>query len=90
MFENLKQEWRLLKEGKPGSRFQRIHEARSSDKSRSGAGLLVGALVIAAGIVALPLPGPGFLIIGLGTALVARESATAARIADRIEARVRK
>jgi uncharacterized protein (TIGR02611 family) len=81
-----------FKRGKPGHRFQSVYE--SQQKSRRPAwirpvSLAAGAVVIAAGIVALPAPGPGFLVIGLGGTLMARESLVAARILDWIELRLR-
>jgi hypothetical protein len=89
VLENLKKEWRALKRGKPGSRFQQLHEARSSDGRRRWIGLLLGVIITIAGVVALPLPGPGFLVIGIGAALLARESAVVAHVADWIEVRAR-
>ncbi|HEX8299147.1 MAG TPA: PGPGW domain-containing protein, partial [Rubricoccaceae bacterium] len=41
--------------------------------------------VLAAGVFLLPAPGPGFLVVALGAALVAQESLAAARAADKTE-----
>ncbi|HTE05370.1 MAG TPA: PGPGW domain-containing protein [Planctomycetota bacterium] len=47
-------------------------------------------MLVAAGILALPLPGPGSLLIVIGVALIARESALAARATDAVELRLRR
>ncbi len=47
-------------------------------------------MIILAGIVALPAPGPGFLVIAVGVALLSRESAIVARLADWTELRARR
>ena len=92
MFRSIKREWRQLKGGKPGKRFQAQYAAQQ--KSRRPAWMRPlwiagGTALMAIGVVALPAPGPGFLVIGLGAALVARESLFAARILDWIELRLR-
>lgn len=48
-----------------------------------------GALVMAAGLVFLAIPGPGLVVLGAGFALVARESLWVARMLDRLELAVR-
>ena len=50
----------------------------------------LGLLIVAIGIVGLPAPGPGFLIIALGGALLARESRAVARAMDWLEVRLRR
>ena len=50
----------------------------------------VGLLIVAIGIVGLPAPGPGFLIIALGGAFLARESHAVARAMDWLEVRLRR
>ena len=44
--------------------------------------LIVGSLVIIAGIILLPLPGPGWVVIFLGFAILATEFESAERIRD--------
>lgn len=44
-----------------------------------------GLLLVLAGVAMLVLPGPGLLVIALGAALIAGESATAARLLDRLD-----
>lgn len=93
MIEGLKRDWHRLRTGKPGDRFQgsqRAHAEARHGKWARFVSLGGGALLIAVGIVALPAPGPGWLIIGLGAALIARESAMVARALDAIEVKLRK
>lgn len=49
---------------------------------------LVGALVLAAGIVMIPLPGPGWLVVVLGLYILSFEFAWAERVLDRIRDKV--
>lgn len=48
---------------------------------------LVGALVVVTGIVLIPLPGPGWLIVFLGLSILATQFAWAARSRDAVKAR---
>jgi len=82
--------WEELKRGKPGHRFQgRYERANRRGGLRKWALIVGGVLLILAGIVFLPLPGPGILIIAAGGFLMAEESHAAARALDWIELRVR-
>ncbi len=92
MLEGIKRAWRQLKRGKPGRRFCDQYEAHQ--KSRRPAWvrpvwIAAGTALLALGIIALPAPGPGFLVIGLGGAMIARESRVAAGALDWIELRLR-
>jgi hypothetical protein len=49
-----------------------------------------GTLLVGVGVVMLVAPGPGILVIGVGGALLAEESLTAARILDWLELRIRR
>lgn len=93
MIEGLKRDWHRLRTGKPGDRFQgyqRAHAEAQHGKWIRLVSLGAGVLLIAVGIIALPAPGPGWLIIGLGAALFARESVMVARALDAIEIRLRR
>jgi uncharacterized protein (TIGR02611 family) len=93
VLKTLKSAWHRLKEAEPGHRFQAEYEHhRETRRGRLGRVLSVGAglLIVAIGIVGLPAPGPGFLVIGLGGALLARESRTVARAMDWGEVRLRR
>jgi hypothetical protein len=89
VLESLKREWRMLRRGEPGSRFQRLQQARDRNVRLRWIWVLVGAILVAVGLVGLLVPGPGLLAITVGVALVARESLRAARLADWIEVRGR-
>lgn len=47
----------------------------------------IGALLVALGVVLIPLPGPGLLIIIAGVAVLAREYRWARRVRDELKAR---
>ena len=51
--------------------------------------LIVGTAVIAAGIIMLAIPGPGWLTIFVGLAIMATEFEAADRLKKRVEYRVR-
>jgi uncharacterized protein (TIGR02611 family) len=92
LFQGLKDSWRRLKQGKPGHRFQAQYQAhQSSRRSRWSKPVAfgLGALILAVGIVALPAPGPGTIVLAIGAALIARESEWTARSLDWLEVRAR-
>ena len=83
--------WDELKRGKPGHRFQsRYEHSQERGALRKWLVIVAGALLVLAGMVLLPLPGPGMLIIAAGAFLMAEESRAAARALDWIELRVRR
>ena len=89
----LKQGWRELRRGEPGRRFRSRYE-RKRRSGRSGAVrkccMIIGGLVVVlAGIVLLPLPGPGMVIVAIGALLMAEESSMTAKALDRLELRAR-
>ena len=91
MFAKLKRQWTDLKKDKPGHRFQRRYEARKG--RRSGVWkplyLIVGLLLLFAGLVLMPAPGPGFIVVFIGAAMLAEESLWAARALDWTEVKLR-
>jgi uncharacterized protein (TIGR02611 family) len=94
MIERAKENWRRFKQSKPGHRFQDHHyRYQQSYGSRSYLrgffSVIGGLLVVAGGLVAVPGPGPGWLIILLGLGMVAGESLFSARLLDRAEIRLR-
>ncbi len=92
MFTDLKRSWNRLKNAPPGKRFCQQYEANQREARPAWAKpvwILLGVAITAGGVVALPAPGPGFLIIGLGLAFLARESKHAARAADWLEVKGR-
>jgi uncharacterized membrane protein HdeD (DUF308 family) len=93
VIEGLKTRWRELRQGEPGRRFRARYERRHSRRRHAGGRkwsvMVAGAVIVLAGIVLLPLPGPGMLVIALGALLVAEESLTVAKMLDALELRGR-
>jgi uncharacterized protein (TIGR02611 family) len=92
LIENIKKRWRSLKRGEPGQRFQDEYDKRhGEDASRAKKiGILVaGVIVLVAGVILMPAPGPGILIVAIGAAMVSQESRFAARVLDGAEVKGR-
>lgn len=91
MFDEMKATWRAFREADPGERFLRYHERL---KEQGGKGrvvrMLLGVLLVAAGVAMLVLPGPGILGLLFGVALVAGDSERLAKALDRLEVRARR
>ena len=94
MIEKAKEYWQRLKESKPGHRVKDYYDQRQ--RSRSGGFSLravfvmsLGTLVLLGGLIAVPGPGPGWLIILLGLGMFAGESKLIARFLDWVEAKLR-
>jgi hypothetical protein len=84
--------WHDLRSARPGERFREAQQRRRrTRRSRWSTWVAIGAgiILIAVGLSALVLPGPGGLVIALGVALIARESAPVARASDHAELRLR-
>jgi uncharacterized protein (TIGR02611 family) len=93
LFHELKKTWHHLGLSQPGERFQeyhRYHQAQERSTATRLVSLLIGVVIVAIGIVALPGPGPGTLIIALGAAFLAKESLAVARLMDWAEVRLRR
>jgi hypothetical protein len=93
MFSRLKRQWRQLRADPSGERFRRRYERRKQER-RSPLGrtawTLAAIVLIGAGVVAIPLPGPGALLVVLGLAILAEESRTVATVCDRADAGLHK
>ena len=93
MLRRLKAQWRELVKAPPGKRFRLRYERRAGERktpfARFGWSALALLLVVG-GIAALPLPGPGTVVIAVGLALLAQESLTVAKLCDRLEVAIRK
>jgi uncharacterized protein (TIGR02611 family) len=94
MIERAKENWRRFKQSKPGHRFQDHHHRcqrgyRSRSYLRGLFGVAWGLLVVVGGVIAVPAPGPGWLIILLGLGVIAGESLFFARSIDRVEVSLR-
>jgi len=77
----------------PGRRFQDRYERRSqTERGRLSrcAAVAAGIVLTLVGLFFLAVPGPGIPILAVGLALIAQESAVAARLLDRTEVRVRR
>lgn len=93
MLEKMKRGWKALIRAQPGSRFQGQYKRQQKEGETSVGRILriiAGTVIVLAGIFFLPAPGPGFVIIALGGALLAREFKGAAKLLDRLEVRGRK
>lgn len=93
MLKRLRAAWRPLKDGKPGRRFQDVHESRKAQRrGRPWRFLFIagGLAIVVVGIVLLPAPGPGWLVIFAGLGLLAQESLLVARALDAVEVRIRR
>lgn len=89
---SLKQEWRALSHSRPGKRFQTRYEKKQRGGRSRGRTLKLAAAIalIAVGIVLLVIPGPGSVLMVVGAAMLAEESARVARALDAGEMRVRR
>ena len=89
--------WRLFWSLDAGHRFQaRYHNCRfrreCGEAYRYGRvfNLIVGPLLVVAGFLFLPTPGPSYIIIVIGMWMLASELLILARFFDRAEVRLRK
>lgn len=89
--DQARKEWRLLTADRPGYRF--VGQFRRSQRDHSLARRVVrvvfGVVLVAAGVVMLFAPGPGWLVIFFGLGMFASESCALARFLDRTEVVVR-
>lgn len=92
MLASVRREIELLKKSRPGRRFQDRHDrAKRKRSSLAGKVARVGAglAIVAAGVLLMPAPGPGWLIFILGLSLVGSDVAVVARGMDWAEVQVR-
>lgn len=94
MISRWKQQWRALRESRPGERFEDRY--RAANRKRDGGSLgghivRVGLAValFAIGVVLVVIPGPAVLFFALAGALMATESLWVARALDWTELKVR-
>ena len=82
--------WHEFRDAPPGTRFQRHHErVQHESLAARAAHVVIGLLLVAAGIVMLFIPGPGILAILFGLALIGGVSGGIAERMDRAETRTR-
>jgi uncharacterized protein (TIGR02611 family) len=92
MLDRLKAQWSHLARDPPGKRFRMRYERRKRERRSPFvrvAWTVAALLLVVAGIVALPLPGPGSVVIVIGLAVLAQESLALARLCDRAEVALR-
>ena len=93
MFGRVRRQWRDLAAARPGNRFQQRYARRQqARRSRFSAPLTIiaGVLIALLGLVMLPAPGPGIIVVLIGASLIAEESRYTARAMDWIEVRGRR
>ena len=94
MIGSLKDDWRVLKRGKPGHRFGDLYEARRKrlrNPWARGTTVAGGVVVVAIGGVAGLVPGPGgIIVVAAGLALIASEVYVASQALDWCEPRLRR
>jgi len=88
--------WQLFKEIEPGHRFQTRYNNHRQRRERGEAwkygrifNLVGGLALIVAGFAFLPTPGPSYIIIVIGSWMLAGEFLPLARFFDRIEMKLR-
>ena len=91
---HLRRQWRELRRGRPGHRFQARYE-RAQAEQRCGAGarillMVIAVLFLAIGLVLSVFPGPALPFFFLAGGLLASELRFVARFMDWSEVRVRK
>ena len=94
MLRGLKQQWRDLRKGRPGRRFQdQCERKRSGQEGKSWMRRflqpVIGTIVLAAGIVFCVIPGPGLPLVLVGATLLAEHSQPMARGLDWCEVKLR-
>ncbi len=92
MRDQWRREWEEFRASAPGARFrERYERVKCLERppaerfARCGAGIVI----VLVGLVLVPLPGPGWLIVGFGVTMLAQESRRIARVCDGIEIRCR-
>ena len=92
MFTRLRKQWQHMKRARPGRRFQARYEHRRRQRANplwKPLYLIVGTALFLLGLVLLVAPGPGFLVIFVGGAMIAEESLLLARAFDALELKLR-
>ena len=85
--------WEWFKQIPPGARFQQLYERRQASSRGAVRRFAIvggGSLLMLLGVVLLPAPGPGSIVIFMGAVLVAQESLLVARALDLAEMRLRR
>ena len=91
MWSGIRQQWRMLIEQPPGERFLAAYDEQRRRRRARWIGpvfWVLGLLLCLIGLVLMPAPGPGMLIVLLGLSLIARESRRLALALDAAELRL--
>ncbi len=91
----LKRHWAHATEGRPGHRFQDRYEHAKETRAQRGVWKRVlkiagGVLALLIGLIEIVFPGPAFVFIIVGGAMLATESLRVARAMDWSEIRIRR
>ncbi|MEZ4421973.1 MAG: PGPGW domain-containing protein [Gemmatimonadota bacterium] len=92
MLDGVKGAWERFKRSRPGERFCDRYRQRQADRRGrwvSVLWILLGVVLLLAGVVALFVPGPGLLGLAFGAALIGQESERVAEALDAGELRGR-
>jgi len=86
-----KREWQQFRHDEPGERF-RNHRTRMKKRSRwhMAVAVVLGIVLLAAGVVLLFIPGPGIPLIIFGVALLGSHSKRLSTLMDRAEPALRR
>jgi hypothetical protein len=93
MLTGLKKQWKHLTADPPGKRFQLRYERRKRYRRTPLARVMWTALaifLILLGLVFIPMPGPGIVVMIFGCALLAEESLYVAKFCDAVEVAIRR
>jgi hypothetical protein len=86
--DKLKAQWKKLRAGSPGRRFQDHHRRREAERTSSMSRVVwiaIGAALLLVGVFLMLVPGPGIPVFVLGAALIGQESLFVARRMDGAE-----
>lgn len=91
---SIKENWRLFKKARPGRRFQerywrRQKECRGVVSIGKVLNILCGIILLAVGLVLIPAPGPGCIVVLIGLSMLASEFLSLAVLLDKTEPKVR-
>lgn len=91
---NLKSLWKKFRADSPGKRFENLYRRRRNEETgRFSAERIVnagaGIALIVVGLILIPAPGPGWLIVAVGCGLIGSEFLFAARLLDSAEMKIR-
>ena len=92
MFGRLRKQWKAVVQSRPGQRFRHRYEWRKKQRASplwKPLYIVLGTGLFVLGLVLLPAPGPGFLVVFVGAAMVGQESLWVAGLLDSAELKLR-